>query len=124
MKNNTRKYITIFTISGLSFVLGAFVTRSLEREPITVPMVMEAQKLNNFDFTPAQADSMLMSLNNYNKAYQELRDLKMPNSVVPALNFNPIPQGFVPQDKTNAFVLAKAATVKLPADKNELAFTP
>jgi Asp-tRNA(Asn)/Glu-tRNA(Gln) amidotransferase A subunit family amidase len=122
MKNNTRKYITIFTISGLSFVLGAFVTRSLEREPITVPMVMEAQKLNNFDFTPAQADSMLMSLNNYNKAYQELRDLKMPNSVVPALNFNPIPQGFVPQDKTSGFVLAKAATVKLPADKNELAF--
>jgi Asp-tRNA(Asn)/Glu-tRNA(Gln) amidotransferase A subunit family amidase len=122
MKNNTRKYITIFTISGLSFVFGAFVTKSLERTPITVAIVKEAEKINNFDFSPAQADSMLSNLNQFNTSYDNLRQLKMPNSVVPALNFNPVPIGFVNQDNKNGFVLAKATTVKLPADKNDLAF--
>ncbi|MES2278504.1 MAG: amidase [Bacteroidota bacterium] len=122
MKNNSLKYITIFTISGLSFVLGAFVTKRLERTPITVAIVQEAQKIINMDFTPAQSDSMLNNLNQWNINYERLRQLKMPNSVVPALNFNPVPVGFVAQDKTNGFVLAKSPTVKMPADKNELAF--
>jgi Asp-tRNA(Asn)/Glu-tRNA(Gln) amidotransferase A subunit family amidase len=122
MKNNTLKYVTIFAISGLSFVLGAFVTKSLERMPITVSMVQEASKIFNIDFTPAQSDSMLNNLNQWNIYYERLRLLKMPNSVVPALNFNPVPVGFVSQDKTNGFVLAKAAKVALPADKNDLAF--
>jgi Asp-tRNA(Asn)/Glu-tRNA(Gln) amidotransferase A subunit family amidase len=122
MKNNNLKYITIFTISGLSFVLGAFVMKAVDRTPITVPIVLEAQKISNFNFSPAQADSMLNYLDARAKDYQELRDLKMPNGVAPSLTFNPIPQGFVPQDKTNGFVLAKAAPVKMPANKDDLAF--
>ena len=122
MKNNTRKYTTIFTISGLSFVFGAFVTKTLDRTPITVSMVKEAEKIIAMEFTPAQADSMLNSMDNHAKAYQELRALKIPNSVVPSLNFNPIPQGFVSPDKTNGFVLRKIDKLKLPADKNDLAF--
>lgn len=122
MKNNTLKYATILTISSASFVLGAFITKKIDRVPITVSMVQQAQSIINMGFTPAQADSMLNNLDNHAKAYQELRDLKMPNSVVPSLNFNPIPQGFVPQDKTNGFVLAKVTKVQLPADRNDLAF--
>ncbi len=106
----------------LSFVLGAFVWPKIAAAPITIGMVAEAQKLIGFEFTPAQSDSMLFKLENNAKAYQELRRLKMPNSVVPALNFNPIPMGFVAQDKKNGFKLSKIAAVKLPADKNDLAF--
>jgi Asp-tRNA(Asn)/Glu-tRNA(Gln) amidotransferase A subunit family amidase len=122
MKNNTLKYVTIFTISGLSFVLGAFIMRRFDRVPITAPMVQEASKLINIEYTQAQSDSMLNYLNQWGSNYEKLRLLKMPNSVVPALNFNPVPVGFVPQDKNNGFVLAKITTIKLPADKNELAF--
>jgi Asp-tRNA(Asn)/Glu-tRNA(Gln) amidotransferase A subunit family amidase len=122
MKIITRKYITIFTISSLAFVFGAFVTKTLERPQITVSVVKEAEKLVDFDFTPAQADSMLVNLNQWAASYDTLRKLKMPNSVVPALNFNPVPVGFTPQDKTNGFVLGKIAPVKLPANKDDLAF--
>lgn len=94
----------------------------MERMPITVDIVKAAEKIIGMDFTPAQADSMLSILDYRAKAYQELRDLKMPNSIVPALNFNPTPIGFVPQDKTNGFKLTKISKVNLPADKNELAF--
>lgn len=91
MKNNTRKYITIFAIGGLSFILGAFITKTFDKQPITIGVVQEAQKLNGFSFTQAQADSMLGNLNQFSISYDSLRKLKMPNSVVPALNFNPVP---------------------------------
>lgn len=122
MKNNTLKYGTIFVISGLSFALGAFISKKSDRVPITAGMVQEASKLFNIEFTAAQADSMLNNLNQWNIYYERLRQLKIPNSVVPALNFNPVPVGFVQPDKTNAFVLSKAPKVQLPADKNDLAF--
>jgi hypothetical protein len=120
-KSISRRYLLPLSVV-LSFVLGAFVWPKIAAAPITIGMVAEAQKLIGFEFTPAQSDSMLFKLENNAKAYQELRRLKMPNSVVPALNFNPIPIGFVAQDKTNGFKLSKIDAVKLPADKNELAF--
>jgi len=122
MKKITLKYITIFTISGLSFVLGAFVMRRFERVPVTISMVQAASKIVNVDYNDAQADSMLNDLNQWGSNYEKLRTMKLPNSVVPALNFNPVPVGFIPQDKTNGFVLGKIPPVKLPADKNDLAF--
>jgi Asp-tRNA(Asn)/Glu-tRNA(Gln) amidotransferase A subunit family amidase len=121
-KNSTIRQLVLPLSLALSFVLGAFVWPKIAAAPITIGMVAEAQKLIGFEFTPAQSDSMLFKLENNAKAYQELRRLKMPNSVVPALNFNPIPTGFVSQDRTNGFKLSKTSPVKLPADKNELAF--
>jgi Asp-tRNA(Asn)/Glu-tRNA(Gln) amidotransferase A subunit family amidase len=121
-KNSTPKYVILTTGFVLSFVLGAFVWPKLAESPITVAVVAEAQKIIGMEFTPAQTDSMLNTLNSRTKAYQELRNLKMPNSVVPALNFNPTPIGFTPQDKTNGFKLAVIAPVRLPADRNDLAF--
>jgi Asp-tRNA(Asn)/Glu-tRNA(Gln) amidotransferase A subunit family amidase len=121
-KKTTIKHVIIPLSLLFSFVLGAFVWPKLAASPITVGIVAEAQKIIGMEFTPAQSDSMLNTLDNRVKQYQELRNLKMPNSVVPALNFNPVPVGFVAQDKTNGFKLSKINTVKLPADKNELAF--
>lgn len=121
IKNNTQKYLLLFATFISSFVLGAFVWHKVEQSPITADMVTEAQKIIGMEFTQPQKDSMLTTLDRQAKIYQELRNLKLPNSVVPATNFNPTPIGFVPQDKTNGFVLSKIS-VKLPADKNDLAY--
>ncbi len=122
MTTSTKKILTITSLCGFSFVCGAFITQKLENSPITVAVVTEAEKLIGIDFSPAQADSMLNGLNDHRKAYEELRKLHLSNNVVPALNFNPIPVGFVYPDKTNGFLLDKRSTTVLPADKNELAF--
>ncbi len=122
MNISTKKILTITSLCGLSFVCGAFITQKLERSPITVAMVNEAEKLIGIDFSPAQADSMLKGLDDHLKAYDELRKLHLNNEVVPALNFNPIPVGFVYPDKTNGFLLDKRSVTVLPADKNDLAF--
>jgi Asp-tRNA(Asn)/Glu-tRNA(Gln) amidotransferase A subunit family amidase len=117
----TKKYLTLFAVSSLSFVLGAFVWHAAE-SPITLDVVKEAQKVIGLEFSQPQADSMLTNLNNQVANYQAIRKLNLPNSTVPALNFNPIPVGFTNPDKVNGFTLAKIGAVKLPVDKNDLAF--
>ncbi|MDB5118154.1 MAG: Amidase, partial [Mucilaginibacter sp.] len=121
-KNSPSKYFIIFSACTFSFIFGAFVWHKVELNPITADIVNAAQKIIGMEFTPVQTDSMLTTLNTRAKMYQELRNLNLPNSAVPALNFNPIPIGFVAQDKVNGFKLSKTNPVKLPADKNELAF--
>ncbi len=105
-----------------SFVLGSFVSKNLVDNPVTVAVVKEAQKLSGFVFSAPQQDSMLNGLNDHLKAYSELRKLGLKNSIVPALNFNPVPVGFVYPDKTNGFLLDKNSIVNLPSNRNELAF--
>ncbi|MDB4926101.1 amidase [Mucilaginibacter sp.] len=122
IKNSARKYLILCATFVFSFVFGAFVWHKVELNPITIGIVGEAQKIIGLTFTPAQSDSMLTMLDNQAKQYQELRNLKLPNSIVPALNFNPVPIGFAAQDKTNGFKLSKVSGVKFPADKNDLAF--
>jgi Asp-tRNA(Asn)/Glu-tRNA(Gln) amidotransferase A subunit family amidase len=118
----TQKRLGLLATCSLSFVLGAFVWHKVEVSPITNDIVREAQKVIGLEFTPAQTDSMLTTLDNNASNYAQLRKLNLPNSVVPALNFNPVPIGFSNPDKTSGFKLSKIGPVKLPADKNDLAF--
>lgn len=122
IKHSAKKHLTLFSVSCLSFVLGAFVWHAAETNPITRDVIKEAQKIIGLEFSQPQADSMLNNLNNQVTIYQALHKLNLPNSVVPALNFNPVPVGFVNPDKTNGFILSKSGAVKLPANKNDLAF--
>ncbi|MEX8547728.1 MAG: amidase [Mucilaginibacter sp.] len=122
MNISTKKILTIASLCSFSFVCGAFITQKLENSPITVAMVNKAEKIIGIGFSPAQADSMLTGLSEHRKAYEELRKLHLPNNVVPALNFNPIPVGFIYPDKTDQFLLDKRSIAALPADRNELAF--
>ena len=122
MNISTKKLLAITSLCGFSFICGAFISQKLESSAITIAVVAEAEKLIGLDFSPAQADSMLTGLSDHRKAYEELRKLHLKNEVVPALNFNPIPVGFVYPDKTNGFLLDKRSITTLPADKNDLAF--
>jgi Asp-tRNA(Asn)/Glu-tRNA(Gln) amidotransferase A subunit family amidase len=122
MKNSVTKYFTLAAVGAVSFLSGAFVVKRWEQVPITTGVVQEAEKIIGQQFTAAQADSMLNLLNNFSSSYESLHKLNMPNSVVPALNFNPVPVGFVNPDKQNGFKISKTTSTKLPADKNELAF--
>jgi len=122
IKFSTKSFCTIASACGLSFVFGSFVSKNLVNSPITISMVKEAERLSGLTFSVAQEDSMLNGLDTHLKAYEEIRKLSIKNSIVPALNFNPVPVGFVYPDKTNGFLLDKQSMVSLPKDKNELAF--
>lgn len=122
MTSKSQKYFTLFGISSLAFVLGSFVTAKLQTVPLTAGIVKEAQQIIGVEFSDAQADSMLNNLEEFKVKYGKLRAMNMPNSVVPALNFNPVPIGFVNPDGSNGFKVSKIPKITLPANRDELAF--
>lgn len=122
MKLHLRRNSIITILCILSFTLGGFITQKLEEEKITVALIKQAQKIIGLDFTDAEADTMLLDLERRRKSYAALRNLNISNSVAPALNFNPLPAGYRFPDQANYFKVSAQQNIKLPADREKLAF--
>ena len=103
MKLLTRRNSIIALLCLLSFTLGGFITQKAEEEKISIALVKAAQKIIGLNFTDAEADSMHTDLEGQRANYAALRKLNIPNSVSPALNFNPLPVGYQFPDKTSNF---------------------
>ena len=122
MKLITRRNSIIALLCLISFSFGGFITQKAEEEKITILLVKQAQKIMGLDFTDIEADSMLTDLEGQRKSMLAIRKLNIPNSVSPALNFNPLPVAYQFPDKVNYFKASTEANLKLPASNDELAF--
>ncbi|WP_291403122.1 amidase [Daejeonella sp.] len=122
MKLITRRNSIIAILCLLSFTLGGFISQKVEEEKISIALVKAAQKIIGINFTDVEIDSMLTDLDGQRANYAALRKLNIPNSVSPALNFNPLPLGYEFPDKSNYFKVNSTNTTKLPAVKDDLAF--
>ena len=122
MKLITWQNSIICLLCVLSFTLGGFIAKKADEGKITIALIKQAQKIIGLDFTDAEADSMLDDLEEQRKNFAEIRKLKIPNSVSPPLNFNPLPVGYSFPDKANYFKVTASSTTRLPADKDQLAF--
>ena len=67
---------------------------------------------------------MLQDLIDNLKSYLALRAVEIPNSIPPAMEFNPIPAGFKIEKEARRFVASKARKLERPANLEELAFWP
>ncbi len=106
----------------LSLGLGAFVTKVIENPPLTVEVINQAEKILGLDFTDAEADSMLNDLRDNQKDFEAMRKVPLDNSVSPALYFNPLPVGFEFEKNYLPFKASQISAVKLPANREDLAF--
>ncbi|HUH33240.1 MAG TPA: amidase [Daejeonella sp.] len=122
MKLFKSKSVVIASACILSFSLGGFISKTIDEQKITAVMVKQAQTLFGLEFTDAETDSMLKDLDDQRKNLAAIRKLDIPNSVSPALNFNPVPAGYKFPDKVNYFKSGEVGEVSLSADKQELAF--
>ena len=122
MKLITHRNSIIAILCLLSFTLGGFITQKVEEEKINIALVKAAQKIIGINFTDVEIDSMLTDLDGQRANYAALRKLNIPNSVSPALNFNPLPVGYEFPDKSNYFKVNSTNTTKLPDVKDDLAF--
>lgn len=122
MKLITSRNSIIVILCLLSFTLGGFISQKVEEEKISIALVKAAQKIIGVNFTDVEIDSMLTDLDGQRANYAALRKLNIPNSVSPALNFNPLPVGYEFPDKSNYFKVNSTNTTKLPAVKDDLAF--
>ncbi len=122
MKILHRKSFFAGTACLISFALGGFVVQKAEEEKLTVAVIQQAEKLIGIDFTVSEADSMLSGLEDQRKDYAELRRLNIANEVSPALFFNPLPPGYVFPDKVSGFTVREPAGVRLPENREDLAY--
>ncbi len=81
-----------------------------------------AERLIGLTFTDAQRDSMLDNLNRFLRNYQAIRSVPLPNNIPPAIDFNPIPVGFVFEKSRRPFRMSSYKGVKRPANLEEVAF--
>ena len=122
MKIFSFRNILIAAACALSFVLGGYISAEVDEQKITLGMVKQAQALFGLEFTDAETDSMLIDLSDQRKNFAAIRKLNIPNSVSPALNFNPIPVGFQFPDKVNSFKQELLSNVAEPVNKQDLAY--
>lgn len=91
-------------------------------QPASTDSVEIATALYGLHFDKAERDSMRGNLSVFRDFYRQMRSYPLPNAVLPALVFNPLPHGFeAPRDFTpNAFAIP--ANVSLPVHRDDLAF--
>jgi Asp-tRNAAsn/Glu-tRNAGln amidotransferase A subunit and related amidases len=78
----------------------------------------------DINFTKAERDSLLNGLTDYQKAFQAIHQFKLNNAVPMSLVFDPIPVGFTIDNNQKAIDWGLPKEVKLPENKEELAFYP
>jgi hypothetical protein len=64
-----------------------------EQKKITSTMIADAAAVSGLQFDDKQIEMMTEDLQNRLRAYQAIHDLKIANSVAPALVFNPVLPG-------------------------------
>src|ERR1039457_136277 len=107
------------------------IAAEAEGTRITASMIDAADLSASIPVAPDQRAAMLAALNTNCKGFEELRALKMPNSVPPAFLFDPMPPGQKPTPPPAGVALRKPLQIspapaiagkEVPKDLNELAF--
>ena len=117
-----KKQLLIPALCIASMAFGSFITKTIENQPITVEIVKQAEKIMGLEFTSAEADSMLIELTDTRKNFENIRKVELKNEVSPALLFNPLPVCFEFEKGQSSFKASDSKSVKMPHDKNDLAF--
>lgn len=117
-----KKQLLIPALCLISMGLGAFITKTIDNQTLTVEMVKQAEKIMGLEFTSAEADSMLIELTDTRKNFEDIRKVELKNEVSPALLFNPLPVGFEFENGQSSFKASDLKSVMMPTDKNDLAF--
>ena len=119
-----KKLFPALLLGTACFAAGAFVARPAAPDEITVPMLRAAQQLFGLNFNDAQLDSTRRNLAGYRDSYEALRKVELPNSVAPALGFDPRPLRLrqAQLGSADAGHLPGVGKVELPANRDDLAF--
>lgn len=115
MKSLLKTFKIVLTV--ILLISPDILSQSISKENIS-----NAEKIIGLKFTNAERDSMLGNLEEQLKNYENIRKTELANSVSPAIIFNPIPVGFVFPEEQQPIKFSDYNYVKMPSDKNDLAF--
>ena len=108
----------------LTFLVLAvlIVSCKSQQAPFTKKDVARGQKLMGLSFEKKAIDTMYRYLNRNRVGYDSLRNYEVDNETFPALMFDPHPAGFELPAAKEQPVEAELDMVKMPTNKQELAF--
>src|SRR5262245_32235335 len=120
-----RSFVSLFSGTSLATTLfpGALWALAQEQNRITKEMVVQAEQLAGLTFTDPERDAMLNGLNGNLRSFEQLREVKLPNSVSPAIQFEPLVAGMkLPTVKKPTRF--SVTTVTAPKNLEAVAFWP
>jgi Asp-tRNA(Asn)/Glu-tRNA(Gln) amidotransferase A subunit family amidase len=112
-----QKLTCLFIVSFLFFSAHTLFPQS-----ITTENIESAEKLFGLEFTEDEHDSMQTSLDEQLVNYENIRKIRLANSIPPAILFNPLPIGFEFPKEQKPIQFSDYSDTKLPSDINDLAF--
>lgn len=94
---NRRDFMTYFGATGLSTTLlpGVLWAIAQEQQSITKEMIEQAEKVAGLELSAADRDAIAAGLSRNVRAYEQLRDVPLPNAVLPAVQFDAVLPGMV-----------------------------
>lgn len=121
-KNRSRSQSFLFLVAVAFLAVGFTLGRKAgEITPISIDA---AADLIGLSFSPSEKDSMIAALTTQRNNFDILRKTKLENSVAPALIFNPLPQGFYPNQLQKPYDWGLPTAVTLPEKENDIAYLP
>ncbi|UCH11806.1 MAG: amidase [Fidelibacterota bacterium] len=97
-------------------------SRPQDKPSIKRKHIAAAETIIGLSFDKTERDSLLPDVQDNLANYQSIRAVPLPNSIPPALHFEPDPLGKVYESKQMPIVYAPVGDVELPEDLEELAY--
>ena len=121
-----RKFMAYFSAAGLAgtSLPAALWSQTQGEGPVTKEALAAAETVSGLEFTDEERELMLRSLNRNLRSYEALRQYDIPNSVFPAISFDPALPGMHVPTEEKEFRYTHPAGVTRPANLESLAFEP
>ena len=110
---------------GALAALAPAALRGQDQEPrVTTEMIAQAEKIAGLEFTPEEREEMVRGLDQNLRAWEGLHEVDLPNSVPPAVQFDPLLPGMSVPTEQRPFRRSDAGRVQRPANLEDVAFWP
>jgi Asp-tRNA(Asn)/Glu-tRNA(Gln) amidotransferase A subunit family amidase len=127
VSTDRRAFMTYFAGLGLTSTLfpGVLWAKVAAGADITVETIASAEEVAGVHFDQSERELMLDGLKQQEQRVEALHKIPLPNSVSPAIVFDPVPPGKnIPTGPKRAMVRSAVARRAAPGNLDELAFLP
>ena len=114
------RFLTILVLA--SAMLGCGQDKEKNDQELTTKDVRHAEKLIGLEFTASERDSLIRDVRQNRDAYETIREVDLPNSVAPILQFDPVPGWMEPDTRSEPLIWDLPFSVDKPSNPEELAF--
>ena len=122
-----RSFMAYFAGAGLTSTLfpGVLWAKLVAGADITVDTIASAEEVAGVHFDQAERELMLDGLKQQEQRIEALHKISLPNSISPAIVFDPVPPGKkIPPPTNRPMVRSRSGLRSVSADIEELAFLP